>query len=204
MISAQAAGLLSGSLVFFSIIPYAIRTYEGKIHPVPTSWSLWSLIGFAVLLTYRSSGAEANLWPAIFGFINPTLITILSLWKHGKWKRPNLPEQLCLLAGVASLGMWLTLRQNPQLAQYALYVAIVADICAAIPTIAFVWKEPDHDRPLSWFLYALGYFVAIFAIPQNTFANWILPLYMTLVGLVVAFPLALYRLRRRLPLKQWA
>jgi hypothetical protein len=204
MMSAQAAGLLSGSLVFFSIVPYAIRTYEGKIHPVPTSWSLWSLIGFAVLLTYRSSGAEANLWPAVFGFINPTLITILSLWKRGKWKRPNLPEQLCLLAGLVSIGMWLALRQNPSLAQYALYVAIVADICAAIPTIAFVWKEPDRDRPFAWLMYALGYFLAVFAIPQNTLANWILPLYMTLVGLAVAFPLALYRLRRRMPLKQWA
>lgn len=96
------------------------------------------------------------------------------------------------------------MRCNANLAQYALYVAIAADICAAIPTIIFVWKQPDRDRPFSWVVFAMGYFIAIFAIPKGTVANWILPLYMTVVSLVVAFPLALYRLRQRMPLKQWA
>jgi uncharacterized membrane protein (UPF0136 family) len=99
--------------------------------------------------------------------------------------------------------MWAFMRQNPNRAQYALYVALVADICAAIPTIVFVWREPDRDRPLAWVIFAVGYFLAVFAIQQNTLANWIVPLYMTSVALVVAFPLALYRLRRRMPMKQW-
>lgn len=202
--SVQSIGAWSGGLVFLSVVPYAIRTYEGKIQPVPTTWSLWSLIGLAVLLTYRSSGAEANVWPAVFGFINPAVITTLSFWKGGKWKKPGRSEQLCFLVGVISLAMWIFMRQNPNLAQYALYVAIAADVCAAIPTIVFVWREPDRDRPLAWVVFAIGYFLAVFAIQENTVANWILPLYMTLVALVVAFPLALHRLRRRVPLKLWA
>jgi hypothetical protein len=191
-------------LVFLSIIPYAIRTYERKIQPVPTTWSLWSLIGLAVLLTYRSSGAEANAWPAVFGLVNPILITILSVWRRTEWKKPTLSERFCFLFGVASLAMWIFLRRNANLPQYALYVAIAADICAAIPTIIFVWKRPDCDRPFSWVVFAMGYFLAIFAIPQDTVANWILPLYMTVVSLVVAFPLALYRLRKRTSLRHWA
>lgn len=202
--SAQSIGAWSGALVFLSIVPYAIRTYEGKIQPVPTTWSLWSLIGLAVLLTYRSSGAEANAWPAVFGFVNPILITILSVWRQSKWKRPTLTEQLCLLFGAGSLVMWIFMRQKPNLAQYALYVALAADICAAIPTIIFVWKEPDRDRPLAWVIFAIGYLLAVFAIQQDTFANWIVPLYMSVVALVVAFPLALYRVRRRVPLRHWA
>ena len=202
--SAQSIGAWSAGLVFLSIVPYAIRTYEGKIQPVPTTWSLWSLIGLAVLLTYRSSGAEANVWPAIFGFANPTLITILSVWRGSKWKKPRLFERFCFLFGVVSLAMWMLMRRDPNLAQYALYVAIAADICAAIPTIIFVWSEPDRDRPLAWVIFAIGYFLAVFAIPQNTLANWIVPLYMTLVALLVAFPLALHRLRRRVPVKHWA
>jgi hypothetical protein len=204
MTGAEAVGGLSGGLVFLSVVPYAIRTYQGKIEPVPTTWFLWTLIGLAVLLTYRSSGAEANAWPALFGFINPMLIMVLSVWRGGRWRTPTIAERLCLLIGMASLGMWSFLRRNPDLAQYALYVALAADICAAIPTITFVWKQPDRDRPFAWVMYAIGYFVAVFAIPQNTFANWIVPVYMILVALIVAFPLALYRLRRRMPLNQWA
>jgi hypothetical protein len=203
-LSAESIGAWSGGLVFLSIIPYAIRTYERKIQPVPTTWSLWSLIGLAVLLTYRSSGAEANAWPAVFGFVNPILITTLSVWRQGEWKKPTLSERFCFLFGVASLAMWIFIRRDANLAPHALYVAIAADICAAIPTILFVWRHPDRDRPFSWMVFAMGYFLAIFAIPQDTVANWILPLYMTVVSLVVAFPLALYRLRQRMPLKDWA
>ncbi len=107
--------------------------------------ALWSLIGLAVLLTYRSaSSADANIWPAVFGFINPSLISILSIWRHEKWKKPNLAERLCFLFGIASLVMWLFLRQSRELSQYALCVAIAADLCAALPTIKFVWAEPDR------------------------------------------------------------
>ena len=70
-VSHEEIGLLSGGLVFASILPYGYRTYQGKIRPVPTSWSLWALIGLALLLTYKSSGAVSNAWPALFGFINP-------------------------------------------------------------------------------------------------------------------------------------
>src|ERR1700674_236548 len=195
-------GLLSGGLVLLSIIPYAIRTYDGKIRPVPTSWSLWALIGLALLLTYRSAGANANVWPAVFGFTNPAIITILSIWRQEKWKKPNLAERLCFLFGVVSLVMWLFLRQSRELSQYALWVAITADLCAAIPTIKFVWTEPDRDRPFAWVLFGIGYFLAVFATPENTFANWGLPLYMTAVSLSVTLPLALHRFRQNVPLRE--
>jgi hypothetical protein len=105
VLSAQTIGLLSGGLVVLSIIPYSIRVYEGKIRPVPTSWSLWSLIGLALLLTYKSSGAGDNIWPAVFGFTNPTLITILAIRQHERWKKPKRYEWACLAFGIVSLVM---------------------------------------------------------------------------------------------------
>ena len=173
--------------MFLSIVPYAIRTYDGKIRPVPTSWSLWSLIGLALLLTYRSSGATANVWPAGYSDSRiPPLITILSLLRREKWKKPNLAEQLCFVFGMVSLALWVFLRNNQELSRYALGLAIVADLCAAIPTIHFVWTEPERDRPFAWVLFGIGYFLVVFAIPENTFANWGLPLYMTAVSFNVA------------------
>jgi hypothetical protein len=203
MLSQEEIGLLSGGLVFASILPYGYRTYQGKIRPVPTSWSLWALIGLALLLTYKSSGAVSNLWPALFGFINPALITILSILRRQKWRQPNRAEQLCFLFGLVSLVMWLFLRRSPELAPYALYVALVADLCAALPTVHFVWTNPAEDRPFPWVLFGCGYFLAIFAAPQTSFASWGLPLYMTAISFTVAAPLALYRARKHLPLTEW-
>ncbi len=93
--SAEMIGLISGLLVIISAIPYSIRTYQGKIHPNLTSWSLWMLIGLALLLTYKSSGAEANVWPAVFGFISPFFITILNL-ATARWMDKTKPNRDCL------------------------------------------------------------------------------------------------------------
>lgn len=201
--SAETIGLVSGLLVVASVIPYSIRTYQGKVQPNLTSWSLWSLIGLALLLTYKSSGAEANVWPAVFGFTNPLFITIIVLRRHGGWTKPNRVEVACLVFCLLSLGLWLGVRGNKEMSQYALYIALVADLFATIPTIVFVWTQPNGDRPFAWAFFAVGYGLAIFAITEHTFANYVLPLNMFFGSLSVTFPLALYRWRHKVPPSEW-
>ncbi len=201
--SAETIGLTAGVLAMRSVIPYSIRTYQGKIQPNLTSWSLWTLIALVLLLTYKSSGAEANVWPAVFGFTNPLLITTLVLRRRGEWTKPNRVEVACLVFSLLSLGLWLGVRERKELVQYALYLAIIADACAAIPTIVFVWTQPNGDRPFAWALFAVGYGLAIFAITEHTFANYVLPLFMFFGSLSIAFPLARYRWRQKAPLSEW-
>lgn len=201
--SPELIGSISGSLVIVSIIPYSIRTWQGKIQPNITSWLLWTLIGLALLLTYRSSGADSNVWPAVFGFTNPLLITILVSIKKGKWEKLNTVERICWVIGILSLAMWWKLQHSKELVQYALYVAILADACAAIPTVVFVWHQPDGDRPFAWGAFAIGYGLAILAITKHTFANWVLPLYMFLGSGCIAAILASRRIKQRAPLTEW-
>jgi hypothetical protein len=196
-------GLLSGILVVVSVIPYAIRTYQGKIRPNLTSWSLWSLIGLSLLLTYKSSGAEANVWPAIFGFFNPCLITVLATMRRGETNKLNVVEWVCILLCLIALAGWWFMRTEREWVQYALYIAIVADGCAAIPTIVFVWRKPQEDRPFAWGLFAIGYGLVIFAIPEQTFANYILPLWMFFGAMAVALPLAWHRYKNSTPITEW-
>lgn len=202
-LSKETIGLISGILVVFSIIPYAWRTWQGKIRPNVTSWGLWSIIGLTLLLTYRSSGAEANVWPAVFGFTNPTLITILALIKRSEKTQFNRLEWVCIAICFVSLGMWALMRDNKSLAQYALYVAILADGFAAIPTIAFVLRHPDQDRPLPWAMFAVAYVLSLFAVSEHTVANYALPIYMFLAGGFITWQLARFRLKERMPISQW-
>jgi len=202
-LNAQTIGLISGLLVVVSVIPYSIRTYQGKVQPNLTSWSLWALTGFVLLLTYKSSGAGANFWPALFGFINPFFIAILILRKSREWKKPNRVEIFCILFCLLSLGLWMVVHESKELSQYALYLAIISDACSAIPTIIFVWKQPNGDRPFAWSFFAIGYGLAIFAITNHTLANYILPFYMFFGSMAIALPLVLYRWRNKTPLKDW-
>ena len=196
-------GLISGGLVILSVIPYAIRTHQGLIKPNITSWSLWAVIGLSILLTYKSSGAEANVWPAVFGFTNPLLIALLACKHRSEWTKPNDVDKTCLIISLVSLGTWAITRQEQDLVQFALYMAIVADAVAAIPTINLVWQKPESDRPFAWSLYAIGYGLSMLAITEHTFANWVLPLYMFFGGGSVAIMLAIHRVKIKAPWKEW-
>lgn len=203
--STETFGHISGFLVAVCIIPYSIRVWQKKITPEPTSWLLWSILGLALLLTYKDSGAQDNIWPAVFGFTNPILIFLLILVKQkGRLKKITEKTDLfCLIAGLVSLLMWALMRKDPHLVQYALYIAIIADGLAAIPTIISYRNNPIEDRPFAWGLFSVGYGLAIFAINEHTIANYALPLYMFTTSMIVTMLLLAFRIKQKIPLKEW-
>lgn len=199
----ETIGVISGTIVVVSVIPYLYRIYEGKICPNVTSWGLWSIIGLTLLLTYKSSGADANIWPALFGFTNPIAITLLAIIKKGEKAKLDKLEWWCVAICLVSLGLWLLLRHDRSLSQYALYLAIVADAVAAIPTIRFVTKHPDQDRPFAWGMFGIAYGLALFAIPERTIAQIALPTYMVLGSGYITLQLIKFRVKSKIPLTEW-
>ena len=214
---AAIIGKISGALVLLSAIPYAIRTYQGKIKPNIIGWSLWAIIGLSILLNYISIGATDNIWPAFFGFINPLVITIIAIWKKNKLSKdceaPNgdetkkrwekTMEYLCVIFCFTSLLLWWLWQKDKVYAPYALYLAIAADAAAALPTIIFVWRNPNKDRPFAWFLFAVGYGLILFAIKNINLANYSVPIYMFLGSLIILIPLVKYRMKKNISLKNW-
>jgi hypothetical protein len=99
--------------------------------------------------------------------------------------------------------MWMYMRSDPGLVQYALYVAILADLCAAVPTFKHLYNDPLEDRPIAWGIFAFGYGLALFAVPEYTFANCVLPVYMTLGSTTVMCILASHRIKHNIPIKEW-
>lgn len=200
--SKEIIGYLSGFLVFASIIPYAIRVYQRKITANIITWAIWSVLGGAILLNYRAVGAEDNKWPAVFGCINPVLITLLAILR-GKIAPITKFDISCFIIGILSIILWWNLRLDKETVQYALYVGIIGDLCAGVPTWNYVKKNPAEDRPLMWLLYMLGYGIAVFAITEHTFSNYILPIYMAVMSGIITIPLIRYRIQAKIPIKEW-
>ena len=199
----EIIGLLAGLMVTLTVIPYGIRTWQGKINPNITTWGLWSLIGFSLLLTYKGSGAGANVWPAVFGFINPCIITVIAVYRKGERTSFNKAEKICVALCLLSLLGWWWFRAEQDLVQYALYASIIADACAGIPTVIFVWRQPDGDRPFAWVLFAMAHTLAIFSIPEQTVANYALPVWMITASTIISIPIVWHRVQNRVPLKEW-
>ena len=199
-------GKLSGLLVFASVIPYALRVYQRKITPNITGWSVLTVVGLVLLVNYYESGAKENVWPAVAIFINALLVTVLAFY-HGTIERPDWFDIGCIVLSVIALGLWLLFTKTPisipHASTLALCVSIFADIVGTIPIFRAAITHPEKDRPFMWLLSALGYGIVVFAITDHTFANYVVPVYMFFALLAIAYPLIVYRIKRRLPAREW-
>jgi len=214
---AHIIGLIAGIIVFASSLPYAIRVWQKKITINIASWFVWTIIGFALYVNYKANGGKESAYAALFGFINPTLVTIIALFR-GTWEKLKWYDWICLLFGLIAiciwfyfqnqkiltkLGLWYDFVHKDTFIKYSLFISIFGDACAAIATFIFLIKEPDKDRPFAWIMFSLGYGVSLFAVTEYTFMQCILPLYMFVFPLIIALPLVWYRVKNKIPVTQW-
>ncbi len=202
-------GTLAALCIFGSAVPYGIRIFRGEIRPKFVSWSVWTLVGLALFVTYITAGGEGGFWSALLSFVNPLLITFLIFWR-GRREQKREPwdkfERWSFLIALLALAAWVFVNESKTLSALALLAAIVADLGAAVPTIRFYLKEPEADRPFAWAAFGLGWFLTLFTIEEHGWENWgayVLPVYFTLGAGLVAGILALYRIRVRDPLTKW-
>jgi hypothetical protein len=207
-------GAISGVLVFASAVPYLWNMFKGQTEQHPVSWVLWSIIGLAVLVTYQASGASFwSMVPVVQAFINPVLVLSFILFKrwrnrekvvmHMGWKALSWDEKACLILGLSALGVWALLHDHKELAKWVLYLSLIADVFAALPTILMVWRNPSADKPGAWGIFVAGYVFALPAITESTVTNYAVPAYMILTYGTIAVITSFYRLKIRAPLRQW-
>ena len=195
-------GLLSAVIIFSSYPIYAIRVWQRKIIPNIASWSIFVLISLAIFLSYASSGAKENSWATYGPLIGCTVILIITLFRS-KEKSLNHFDIACLVFGSFSLVVWYFTKDTKEMAQYALYTALFADFLGMLPSIKFLSKHPKKDRPFMWIIFGFGYFLTFFAITDHTFANWALPVFMVIIPAFVWVPLVKYRIKNKIPFKEW-
>lgn len=166
-------GIISGLLGVFAYIPYVISIYKKRITPHPFSWFLWAVLGFATFITYIGVGAKETLPLAFISFFGPIVIFFITL-KNWKRKFPKF-DYFCLVFALLAIIVYVVFHQ----AAIALTLSLVGDLFAALPTIRKTYDDPSSENFWTWFLFALGAIVALFAIKDFTYGVLIFPLYLT-------------------------
>ncbi len=193
-------GLLAQFILAVSILPYTISIFRGTVKPNRISWFIWSVIGFAFWLITPATADEVTKMLTLIFMINPTIIFILTLFK-GAYIKPDRLELFSLFVGLFAIVIWYFYRQNSGI--FPISMAIFADFCALLPTLRFVFATPDEEAPLAWVCFFLGSLIAVFGIEQYTLESLLLPIYMTIGAFCVVFPLIRYRIRMRIPIRNW-
>ena len=187
-------GLLSALLIFVSGAPYMWAIYKRKLkRPVVSTWMLWLGIGILLFVTSLQAGAHwgTTLLPILMGVINPAIIVFLSK-RYGEYKWGKL-DTACVVICVVTVIVWKTM-QSPVL---GILGGILADMIAATPQVIKNWKDPKDEPIFPWAVFSFASALNILAVEEWVIQFWLFPVYMTIMGSVITFPLILDRLKNR-------
>lgn len=198
----QILGIISQIITITSIIPYLIGIIRGVIVPNRVTWAIWSVVGITIWITTLTNPLSDHI-TKMFAFVlafNPTIVFVITLWK-GSTEPISKAERFAILISAIAIMLWLFTMNSPGF--LPTFLAILADICALVPTIRFVNQYPDQDRPTAWMLFMIGSIFAISGIQNWNIESLILPVYMTIGAFLIVLPLVHYRIKNQIPLREW-
>lgn len=174
--------LLSIGISSIGGIAYVRDMFAGKSKPNLVSWGLWALA--PLIATGAAISAGADMWGTarvfISGFIPFCIFAFGLCVRQSYWKLTSF-DLLCGALSVVALGAWL-IAQAPVL---AIFLAIVADLLACVPTLTKAWTNPETETAFTFFMGLLSSLITIPAIPVWTIENIAFQAYLIIINLVL-------------------
>jgi hypothetical protein len=193
-------GLLAQFIIAIAIIPYIVSIFRGTVKPNRISWFIWSMVGFTFWLVTPQSADEITKMLTVVFMASPTTVFVATLFT-GENKKPDYLEIFSLIIGVAAISVWYLAKDSAGVTPTI--IAIIADLCALLPTLRFVYASPEEETPFAWIAFFLGSSIALLGIEHYNLENLLLPSYMAFGSFLVVYPLVNYRIKTRTKLKRW-
>lgn len=182
-------GLIAGCFSLLGFLPYLLTIYQKKTRPNRATWWIWTIVGFVILFSYHSSGANNTIWLPLFAAISHLIIAITSLkYGEGGW---NNFDRVCIFSASISLLFWWWYN-SPLI---ALLINIVIDFLGALPTIIKSHHRPETEALFPWLMFFLASILNICAIEQWSFSILVYPFYYFLSIGTIAFLLLRHQLK---------
>lgn len=185
-----ALAVLSGVLILCSIIPYVRGVLYGTTRPNAVTWFLWLFIQTIAIAAQLSEGASWSVVVVIVDGLTIFVVFVLSVIGYG-YRAYSRFDILCGVFGVFAIILWQTTGD----AIVALAFSIVADICAALPTISKAYRDPWSEHAIAWGITMLAALVGLAANERFDLANVLFPAYLAAVNGLIFF-LAFFGQRR--------
>ena len=156
-------GIIAGVISLFGYLPYIVAILQKKTKPNRATWCIWTIIGFMLVASYYSSGANNTIWLPLCAAFSQLIIAILSIkYGEGGWNRF---DQTCLIGVALSLFLW-WYYNSPMI---ALFINISMDFFGALPTIKKSYFQPQTEDIIPWIIFLFASIVNFFAIQEWDF-----------------------------------
>lgn len=177
----DAIGIVAAIVAMTALVPYVRSILAGRTRPSRASWFIWTVVGLALAMSYRASGATATFWVAVAYFFIPLIVFLLSI-RYGDRGASRL-DWFCLAGALFGLLMWWWLRSAP----VALYINIAVDCLGSLPTVRKAFLDPASEDRLAWVIAFLANAINLLAIDRWEPSISLYPVYaFAIVGLIAA------------------
>lgn len=176
------------SLVFATAgyIPYFYSIWLGRTRPHGFSWFIWGLLTAIAYFAQAQNGAGAGSWATGVTACVCLLVSIISLFKGEK--QITLSDWLTFIAALAAIPLWYVTEN----AFYAVLLITLIDVLGFWPTFRKSWHRPHEEHPLTYFLSAVKFMLAMLALESFSWTTALYPASLVIMnGLFVI--MVLYR-----------
>jgi len=165
--------IVGAFLSFLGGLSYLIDTVKGKAKPNRVTWFIWALAPLIAFFAALDQGVGLYALITFMAGFNPTLIFIASFFSKGAaWKLKRL-DLTCGAIAIAGLILW----QLTGDGNLAIFLSIVADSVAAIPTIIKSYRFPETENYKGFLMGGIAALLTLLAINTWTFEYFAFPVY---------------------------
>lgn len=163
---------------------YFLQIKRGDSDPKLVSWGLWSFLSILNFASYREM---TNFSHSLQFFSDAILCIIIFFYAyfHKNMKVWNKEDYIVLLLGFLSMIFWWQYKE----ASYANIIVCVCYIVSFYPTIKEVYRNPNSENPLSWYVCTLAYWFTLYEVwvdKKSHTLDFLAPVLLLILHLLVA------------------
>ena len=163
-------------------IYYAYLTFKGRVKPNKVTWFFWGAFPMIAFAAQLSQGVGLVAWATFIAGTPPVLVLIGSFFnKEAYWQIRRI-DYWFTAAGILSIIAW----QVTHIPDIAFTFALLADLLVALPTIIKTYRFPETENWKAYGISAIGFLLAVLAIPEWTYRISAFVVYLFLVNLSLA------------------
>jgi hypothetical protein len=154
---------LSGVVLMCALVPYLRSIVRRETKAQRVTWLVWSVGDIIAFIGTVAAGKPSLL---LLGALIGASLTFIASLMYGEttWTKRDI---VCLGLSLVGFGLWKYFGDS----SLGIILSLVSLVVAAWPLYVSAWHNPSHEDKLSWVLFNLSSFIALFAIKHLTVAE---------------------------------
>lgn len=175
-----ALGILTILIGLVSYSFYFRDIFKGKTRPEAFSWLIWSILAFITFFAQITSGGGPGAWAT---GLTAGVCLIISLLAFSKgYGRVRFIDKVSLVGCVISVALWIY-TDNPLA---AVILVVIIGALGFVPTFIKAYTKPHEETLITFFLNALKFFIASFALDSFNPVTALYPVAMVAMNVSLA------------------